>query len=356
MAWLTSPLYKPGDAEADIAATILAADDRAVCTRSSVTSGRSRRRVRRRSSRWTSGLQFDGDCRAPGHTAEEIEKAIDEELAAFRDERARRTEVERARNTIETDIIGEPRVGFGGLAERLNTYNHYLGTPDYLRARHSALPRMHSATMQSFVRDQLQADGRVSCYASARRAEDVAADHGCRARDDGRERRVASRSMPTNRGGTRCRMPARASRCSCTPQDRDACERSHADPQRTARTCRWWRRILVLKTAVMRTHPVTAGSGEFRGAMLDEGTTTRNTTQIADEVARLGGSLTTCSSMDASTVSADRSARTSRRCSASSRMWRSIRRSCRRDTSGSVRSALDSWFSNGENPWQLVAR
>ena len=42
----------------------------------------------------------------PGHTAEELEKAIDEELAAFRNAPPTAEELERARNTIETDIIG----------------------------------------------------------------------------------------------------------------------------------------------------------------------------------------------------------------------------------------------------------
>jgi zinc protease len=45
------------------------------------------------------------------------------------------------------------------------------------------------------------------------------------------------------------------------------------------------------------------GLANFVAAMLDEGTATRNSLQIADEVAQLGASLTTGSSMDASTAS-----------------------------------------------------
>ena len=43
-------------------------------------------------------------------------------------------EVERARNTFETHLIEalEKQGGFGGVADRLNTYNQYVGTPDYL--------------------------------------------------------------------------------------------------------------------------------------------------------------------------------------------------------------------------------
>jgi zinc protease len=46
------------------------------------------------------------------------------------------------------------------------------------------------------------------------------------------------------------------------------------------------------------------GLASFVAAMLDEGTATKNALQIADEVAVLGGSLGTSSSMDASTVTA----------------------------------------------------
>ena len=73
-------------------------------------------------------FQIEATAR-PGHTAEELEKAIDEELAALPRHAARRAaELERARNTIETNIVGglERLGGFGGIADRLNTYNHYL--------------------------------------------------------------------------------------------------------------------------------------------------------------------------------------------------------------------------------------
>ena len=46
------------------------------------------------------------------------------------------------------------------------------------------------------------------------------------------------------------------------------------------------------------------GLANFAAAMLDEGTSTRNALQIADELAQLGASLGTGSSMDAMTVSA----------------------------------------------------
>jgi zinc protease len=65
---------------------------------------------------------------------------------------------------------------------------------------------------------------------------------------------------------------------------------------------------IVASTLVIRTgsdsNPIdTPGLANFTAAMLDEGTTTRNALQIADEVAQLGASLGTNSTMDASTIS-----------------------------------------------------
>ena len=55
-------------------------------------------------------------------------------------------EVERARNVIETRIVQglESLGGFGGVADRLNTYNHYLGDPGLPAEGHPAVSRRHA--------------------------------------------------------------------------------------------------------------------------------------------------------------------------------------------------------------------
>ena len=52
--------------------------------------------------------------------------------------------MERARNVIETRMVQglETLGGFSGVANRLNSYNHFLGDPGYL-------PRTFSATATS---------------------------------------------------------------------------------------------------------------------------------------------------------------------------------------------------------------
>src|SRR5215510_8671238 len=59
---------------------------------------------------------------------------------------------------------------------------------------------------------------------------------------------------------------------------------------------------LVLRTGSDANPLDKPGLANFTAAMLDEGTSTRSALQIADQVAQLGGSLGTSSSMDAMTV------------------------------------------------------
>ena len=66
----------------------------------------------------------------PGVKPEDLEKSIDEEMDKLRKEGPTAAEVDRARNVTETGLIrGLQRTN--GVANRLNYYNQYAGTPDY---------------------------------------------------------------------------------------------------------------------------------------------------------------------------------------------------------------------------------
>ena len=135
MAWLSPPIFKPGDADAKVAANILGAGRSSRLYKKLVYEQQIAQNVSARQYSLILGSIFQIEATArPGHTAEELERAIEEELAAVKVQAPTSREVEQARNTIETGIIGrlERRGGFGGVADRLNSYNHYLGTPDYL--------------------------------------------------------------------------------------------------------------------------------------------------------------------------------------------------------------------------------
>jgi zinc protease len=83
---------------------------------------------------------------APGHTIEEAEKAIDEELARFLKEGPTAAELDRARTAALSNIIrGLERVGgFGGKSDLLAQSEVYLGSPDAWKA---SMKRVESATV-----------------------------------------------------------------------------------------------------------------------------------------------------------------------------------------------------------------
>ena len=80
---------------------------------------------------WAGG-QFQIDIvTQPGRTADEALAAVDEVLDGLRQAPPTEEELRRARNAQETRTLFalERLGGFGGRAEQLQTYNHYLGEP-----------------------------------------------------------------------------------------------------------------------------------------------------------------------------------------------------------------------------------
>src|ERR1700730_16085110 len=106
VTWITSPIFKPGDAEADIAATILGGGKSSRLYKKLVYEKQIAQNVSAQQQSLMLGSVFQiEETGRPGHTADELEKAVDEELNLFRTTAPDVAEVERARNTIETRII-----------------------------------------------------------------------------------------------------------------------------------------------------------------------------------------------------------------------------------------------------------
>jgi zinc protease len=305
MAWLTSPILKPGDADADIAATVLGGGRSSRLYKKLVYEKQIAQNVSAQQYSLILGSIFQIEATArPGHTVDELEKAIDEELALFRSQALNAREIERARNTVETNIIGglERLGGFGGIADRLNTYNHYLGTPDYLEKDIQRYRAVTPATLQGFAREQLAQTGRVVMHvmpgqpaalpqvatppasqAAAGQTESINADEPWR------------NEMPKPGPARPLQLATPASATLPNGLTLILSERRGL-PIVAAN--------LVLRTGSDANPLDKPGLANFAAAMLDEGTSTRNALQIADEVAQLGASLGIGSSMDATTLSA----------------------------------------------------
>jgi zinc protease len=306
MAWLTSPIFEPGDADADIAANALGGGRASRLYKSLVYEKQIAQDVSASQYSLMLGSVFQITATArPGHTAEELETAIDEELARFRDAGPDQAEVDRARNIYETRIIQglENLGGFGGVADRLNTYNHYLGDPNYLAQDLQRYRGVTPASAKEFAQKQLAATARVVVHGvpgqpdlgapvpapkvaqapAGTGAESVNADEPWR-KDPPEAAEAKTLQLP---------MPASfqlENGLTVLVNERTGLPIVSAN--------------LVVKTGSGSNPADKPGLANFTAAMLDEGTATRSALQIADEVAQLGASLGTGSSMDATQVTA----------------------------------------------------
>ena len=305
MAWLTPTIFKPGDAEATIAASILGDGRSSRLYKALVYDQQIAQSVSVKQNSLILGSIFTVEAVArPGRTAEQIETAINAELDKFRAAGPEANEVSRAQNGIETAIVnGLQRLGgFGGVADRLNMYEHYLGDPGYLSQDLARYRATSAQSVKAFAAQYLQSANRVVVYgvpgekrlppevpkpaappASSAAAEGVNTDGPWRAQQPP-PGPMPSLALPT---ATKFTLPNGL---------------TVLFAQRTGVP-------VVAASLVVRTgsdaNPIgKPGLANFSAAMLDEGTASRNAMQIADDVAQLGASLNTASSMDSSTVTA----------------------------------------------------
>jgi zinc protease len=306
MAWLTPAYYQPGDADADIAATVLGGGKASRLYKTLVYDKQIAQTVTAQQYSLTLGSVFTIEATArPGHTPEELEKALDEDLAVLRQSGPDASEVERARNVIETRIISglENLGGFGGVADRLNGYNHYLGDPGYLPKDIQRYRDVTPESVRAFVNQQLAPTARVVVYgvpgspdlgpavptprqtsgAAGEGAESINADE-------------AWRNEPPTAGPPRpLQVPVPVSFTLGNGLTVLVNERPNLPVVSAS---------LVVKTGSGANPADKSGLANFTAAMLDEGVDGKDALQIAEEVAQLGGSLTTGSTMDSSQATA----------------------------------------------------
>ncbi len=160
MAWLTPPMYAPGDAELDLLASVLAGGKNSRLYKRLVYELQIAQNVfaYQASARLGSTFRIVATARS-GHDLDELERVIQEEIDRLKAEPPDAREVERAVNQYEARFLdGLERIGgFGGKADRLNAYFFYTGNPDYFNedlARYRAIdPSDVRAVAQTYLKD-----------------------------------------------------------------------------------------------------------------------------------------------------------------------------------------------------------
>ncbi len=164
MAWLSPKIYQPGDAEADLLAKILGNGKSSRLYKRLVYDKKIAQDVAAQQYSLILGSVFNLQVTAkPGHTLAELEREVDAVLAELATTPIPDDELARAKRIYEAGFLRalEGIGGFGGKADRLNQYEHYLGDPGWLGkdlARHrDATP----AGLQAIARDVLAKNKRV---------------------------------------------------------------------------------------------------------------------------------------------------------------------------------------------------
>ena len=304
MAWITPPFFKEGDGDADIVAGALGQGRASRLYKRLVYEKQIAQDVIAYQYSLMLGSVFGIEATArPGRTLRELESAIDEELALMRKEGPRAEEIERARNVFETQLLSglQLRGGFGGVADQLNLYNHYLGTPDYLTQDIMRHRNVTAESARRFAERYLQSANRVVVHGvpgkqnlgpEVPKPKDPPASASVTPSNPDEPWRATA---PKPSEGRPVKLP--------TPQSFQLANGLTVliSPQSGMPVVS---ASLVVRNGGDANPTDKPGLADFSAAMLNQGTKTRNATKLAEDVAQIGASLTSTSSMDAMTITA----------------------------------------------------
>jgi len=303
LAWITPPIYAVGDAECDLLAKILGGGKSSRLYKRLVYERRIAQDIVAHQFSLSLGSIFTIQATAkPGVSPEILEAAIDGEIETLRREGPSETELDRARNTFESGIIRglETLGGFGGVADRLNQYNHFLGDPAYLAEDIRRYREATSAGLQKMAREFLTRDSRVVIHGVP--GEKVI--HDVPRQDARQDAALESLAPEIADQDWRYQPPARG---------------QSSDLQLPVPQVHRLDNGLTIYLVEQHTLPIVAanlitltgseanpvdlpGLASFTADMLDEGSSRRSALQIAEDADQLGATVSSGSSMDMSYV------------------------------------------------------
>ncbi len=164
VAWMAPAMFAEGDADLDLLADVLA-------------NGKTSRLYRRlvyeeqiatdvsasQNSREVAGFLQVAATAAPGHSLEELARAITEEIARLSEEGPTEAEIERGRVQAEAQFMFRLQSvgGFGGKSDQLNAYNTFIGRPDFFREDLERYQRVTVASLRAVAERFLANSRRV---------------------------------------------------------------------------------------------------------------------------------------------------------------------------------------------------
>ena len=301
MSWITSPIFKPGDAEATVAADILGGGKASHLYKSLVYTQQIAQDVSVSQNSYQLGSAFQITATVkPGHTIEEVEAAIDAELATFTAQGPTATEIAAAQNTIFSGLVTglENYGGFDGVANRMNQYNQFLKDPGYLNQDLARFAAVTPDGVKKFAQEQLGKNQRVVALAMPG-DKMIGSDPPAPEKPAADSTQVTSaepwRSDPPKAGPAPTAKLPRAKKFALPNGLTVYLVEANHLPLVSAN--------VVFRSGSARDPQGMSGLAGFTASMLDEGTAKRDAMGIAEEIHTLGATLGTSSQVDGSSAS-----------------------------------------------------
>ncbi len=306
MGWITPSIFAPGDAESDLLAQLLGGGKSSRLYKTLVYDKQIAQDVTVANQSLLLGSVFEiqATCK-PGVKPEDLEKGINEELSKLRAEGPTQSELERARNVIVTRRIeGLERLGgFGGVADTLNLYNHYLDDPGYLPKDLERYNRATTTDLKRVADQELKESASVVVFGVP--GKKVIEDAPRTKEEQDQESKETSSVQPT--------MPEEAWRdkppqAGPLPTKSLPVAQSFTLPNGLTVIVAQQHKLPVVSARLVvltgsDANPVNRpGLASFTAEMLPEGTNRRTALQIADDAAQIGTSVHTNSRPDFSSL------------------------------------------------------
>ncbi len=298
MGWITDPIFSQEDAECDLMAKIIGGGKSSRLHKRLVYEKRLAQDIAAQQYSLALGSIFIIEATGkPGVEPQELENDVREELDKFMKNGPLKAELERARNTIESAIIRalESLGGFGGVADRLNQYNHFLSDPGYLS---KDLERYQTATLdsvQSLAQDRLRREAGIVVWGvpGTKTVNDIP-----KSSSPPKPSIIEPGSIPDQDWRSTPPPPGPAPALSLPiPKKFNLSNglsvflvEQHSLPIVSAN--------MITLSGSEKNPPNHSGLASFTADMLDEGTLKRSPLAIAADVDQIGATLSTGSSMD----------------------------------------------------------
>ncbi len=164
MGWITPSAFAPGDADLQLAASVLAEGKSSRLYAELVQKQQIAQSVNAYQYPLTLGSVFGVEILGkPGQSPEALEKAAWSVIEGLRAAPPTAEEVARAHRSWQAQMLRglESLGGFGGKADVLNYYNHHVGDPDHLAKDFARFSAVTPASIHAAFSEQIKADNRV---------------------------------------------------------------------------------------------------------------------------------------------------------------------------------------------------